>query len=831
MPGSLAVVALLGSVALAMAGVGRFLHRRIPGAHLAAFVLLACLPFPRAFAGGGTPLPLDHVPLTHPWLPLGHAVPYNPYLNDVVSQILPWTEAARLAWNDGALPLLDRWNGCGTPLAANSQSAAFSLFTLLTLPLPLASAFLFLGSAKLIIAMAGMWLWVRELAATQRAAFFAAVAFGLSLTFSQWLFFPQTAVFCLWPWMLFLLERSRDRVGRSRSVVALGIVFAIGALAGHPESMAVGVLFAVFWIAGRWLARDLKDAGALLSRLGLAGLAAVGMTAFLLVPSILAIRASNRLVLAMKPHWKPLLSLWPHGPIWRGVATAFFPYSLGDLIHSPVLASATGAVPEMDLGYFGIVGWAAALLVLRPGSRRSRSEWVLLGLLVCGLAVAVAQWPFAEVFSLIPAVRNMFPLRFYSWIALAGPPIAALELDRYTRDAAERPRSVWDALAVPLLLAASAILVFQHFRPEHVALGGVAFQRSELIVALVALLLACGFLALGRARPGLAVIGLAAVCAGELLHHWRGLYPLNPVSLLYPETPMIRFLQAQNRPYRVAGEDNAMFPNNGVFARVEDVRTHDPVERADYVAFLDATCGYPGADYFKRIRNPDASVFNFLNVRYMISAPDNRSPGARWKTVYAGKDGNVYENAAVLPRAFVPERVQLVAAPAGLREPVKDANAAFGSAFPAIAGNGDWRGRAWILWHEDGEAPGGKAEIVDYVESTNAISFRARVAEGPACIVLSVVQDGGWSARDEKGAKIPVFRANGPFFAVLLAPGDHTVRLTYSPPGFIPGALVSLATAIVLAGAAGLAGLRRMRVSTLPLVARKTAKEEVATGL
>ena len=808
MPGSLAVVALLVGVALGIRGIARLFGRRIAGAHLAAFVLLACLPFPRAFLGDRTPLPLDHVPLTHPWLPLGHAVPYNAYLNDVVSQILPWTEAVRLAWNDGALPLRDRWNGCGTPLAANSQSAAFSLFTLLTLPLPLATAFLFLGPAKLVIAMAGMWLWVRELAATQRAAFFAGVAFGLSLTFSQWLFFPPTAVFCLWPWMLFLLERGRDRVGRSRSVVALGIVFVIGALAGHPESMAVGVLFAVFWIAGRWLARDLNDAGALLRRLGLAGLAAAGMTAFLLFPSILAILASNRLILAMKPHWEPLLSPWPHGPIWRGVATAFFPYSLGDLIHSPVLVGATGAVPEMDLGYFGIVGWAAVLLVLRPGSGRARAEWVLVGLLVCGLAVAVAQWPFAELFSLIPAIRNMFPLRFYSWIALAGPAIAALELDRYTRDAAERPRSVWGALVVPLLMAASAIVVFKHFRPEHAALGGVTFQLSELIVTLGALLLACGFLSLGRIRPGLAVIGLAAVCAGELLHLWRGLYPLNPVSLLYPETAMIRFLQARERPYRVAGEDNAIFPNDGVFARVEDVRTHDAIERADYVAFLDATCGYSRADYFKHIRDPDASVFNFLNVRYMISAPDGRSPGARWKTVYAGKDGNVYENAAVLPRAFVPERVRLVAAPAGLREPVRDANAAFGAAFPAIAANRDWRERAWVLWHEDGEAPGGKAELSDYAESTNAISFRARVAEGPACIVLSVVQDGGWSARDEKGVRIPIFRANGPFFAVALMPGEHTVRLTYWPPGFIPGALISAATAVVLVAAAVIARRR-----------------------
>ena len=74
------------------------------------------------------------------------------------------------------------------------------------------------------------------------------------------------------------------------------------------------------------------------------------------------------------------------------------------------------------------------------------------------------------------------------------------------------------------------------------------------------------------------------------------------------------------------------------------------------------------------------------------------------------------------------------------------------------------------------------------------------------------MQDGGWSARDGNGAKLPVFRANGPFFAVALTAGDHEVRLTYWPPGFIAGAWISVGTAVVLVGAA----LRRMRAGQAP---------------
>jgi len=804
---SLGVGALLAGVAFAVGGLARLLGRRIPAIALASFFLLAALPFPLAFVTDRTPLPLDHVPLTHPWLPLGAGVQRNPYQSDVVTQMLPWAQAVRLAWGSGTLPLRDRWNGCGTPLAANSQSAAFSLFTLLTLPLPLLGAALLSGAAKLGIAMTGMWLWVRELEVTERSAYFAAVSFGLSMMFAQWLFFPLTAVFCLWPWMLFLIERCRDRDGRVRSVLALTLVLAVAALAGHPESVALGVLFAGLWIVGRWILRDLRDVGRVAGSFAAAGAAAAGLTAFLLVPSVFAIRASNRLIHALKPHWEPLLSAAPHAPQWRALLTAFSPYALGDLIHSPVIAGATGAIPEMDFGYFGIVGWAAVFLALRPGSSRPRAEWALFALLVCGLGVAVAQWPFAELFALVPAIRNMFPLRFYAWVGLAGPAIAALELDRYARDVATRPRTWRVAVLIPAALAAAVALVYKHLRAEHLPGGGVPFQRKETIVALAALGLTAALLAAMRARPRLVCAGLAALCAGELLVQWHNLYRLGSPSLLYPETAMIRFLHAQPGPFRVAGEGNAMFPNMGVFAEVEDVRTHDAVERGDYVAFLNATCGYPPADYFKHIQNPDAPVFDFLNVRYMIAAPDGAIPGSRWKTVYAGRDGNLYENGSVLPRAFVPDRVSLVAAPPGLREPVADANAAFGAAFAEIAANRDWRARAWILWGSSGEAPGGRAEITGYEESTNAIAFRARVDGGPAAIVLSVVQDGGWSARDGNGAKVELRRANGPFFAVVLPPGDHAVRLTYRPPGFSAGAAASLAVAAGLLAVA--VGARR----------------------
>ncbi len=164
-------------------------------------------------------------------------------------------------------------------------------------------------------------------------------------------------------------------------------------------------------------------------------------------------------------------------------------------------------------------------------------------------------------------------------------------------------------------------------------------------------------------------------------------------------------------------------------------------------------------------------------------------------------DGTVFENPAVLPRAFVPERVRLVAG-TGAREPLVDANAAFGEAFREITANADWKGMAWILADRAGEEPGGAAEMTGYRETTNTAAFDAQVCGGGAWVVLSHVQDGGWSARDAAGHALALARANGPFLAVRLPEGSTGVRLRYRPPGFLAGAWISAGTLLMLAGIA-----------------------------
>jgi hypothetical protein len=739
------------------------------------------------FVADRTPLPVDHIRSIPPWNALGPIVVHNPNLNDVALQFAPWQQAVRDSWREGEIPHRDRWNGCGTPLAANGSSSAFSPIVLLGLFLPLAQSFTLQGALKLFLALAGTWLWLTELRVSRDAALLGSVAFALSFSVTPWLYFPQTAVLCLWPWAFFAVELLRDPVSSRRAFILLVTVFALWPLGGHIESVASGAALLLLWVVIRRLSGDVPEGKRLLGRIAGAGALAMALSAFLLLPHALAIFSSQRFVLARQPFWQSIFSWVPHGPAWpAGIATSLFPRSLGDSLESPTIPGRVGSFPEMGLGYFGIVGWAFALLLLWPGSTRRRTEVALAVALLTGLAVAIGLWPFVELFGHLPGLKMMFPLRFLSWVSICGAALAAFGLDRWRFGLEQDRRAAVRAVLVALALGAFAVIAFVRFRERHAAAGGLGSQREALALALTTL---GAFALLGAARKRAALFAVV-LAAAELVYQGSRLYRFGRPEDLAPPTPLLQFLARQPGTFRVVGEGAVLFPNSNVFAGLEDVRTHDPIERRDYIEFLDAAAGYRPAEYFKSLENLNTAAFDYLNVAYLLSAPRREPPGPRWHTVYSGADGTVFQNRSALPRIFSPARIEAAASVQAAASPRRTD---WGDR--ALVAPSDWRGRAWPA-----AGANGNAAVSRYTESANTVRFHTSVAHsGPALLATSIVDDGGWTARGEAGADVSVGRANGPFLALLLPPGEHDVVLRYTAPGFRVGATISLVALFGLA--------------------------------
>ena len=798
---------LYGAGIAAAAVAAAWLGRRIPGGVLALFALLPVLFLWDGVMRARSPLGPDQAFLTLP-APRPPGPWRGAWLADVAHQIVPWSAAVRRTWAEGSLPLRNRWSGCGAPLDGNGQSAPYSPITLAAMLLPPLSALSFQGALRFFLCLLGMWLWLTELAVSRRTAVFGAVSFGFSMAMTAWILFPMTAAIALWPAVLFLVERLADPSRRARAVATLGAALALWPLSGHLETVVSGAAFAAVWFAARALSGEGRRVGAILPSAAVASLAALGLSAFSTLPQALAILASNRHALTPAPFWTPALRLLPHGPEWvRGALLPLFPRLLGDKIEVPMQPGVAGAFPEMASGHFGMLAAACLLLVLRPGGRRVRAEMALAAPLLFGLGAAIGLWPFAEIVSSVPGLKMMFPLRYFVWFALAGAAIAAFELDRLERDLEDDRRQILWPITVIGALLALAYAVWRFVAAPSVPPASVAAARSAFVLPAAAL--AAGlvvFAATGGRAARLRSFGVALVtlvAAGELFAQGRRLCAWYDASTLYAETPLIRFLQSRPCPYRIAGESRMFFPNFNLVAGIEDVRTHDPAERRDYIEFLDATCGYDPAPYFKEISNLDAPALDFLNVRYLVSFPARATPSPKWTPVYSGPDGTVFENAAVLPRVTAPSRVRAVPGP-----PSRDTIRGLDWTREAVVE--DPAGALGLL-----PAENGAADIFDYAETANRVTFRVRTSPAPsgagAILVASLVNDGGWRARDEAGRPLPTARADGPFLAVRVPAGEHLVRLDYAPPGFRAGALASAATLVTALFFAALWGVKRQR--------------------
>jgi hypothetical protein len=796
-------IVYLALVAALLWVVGR-LGRPIPARFAFVFGALPIAFCAPGFFGGRTVFPVDQVRIFTPWAaPAGG--PRNANLNDVATQMGPWAEAVRRAWREGSLPWRDRWNGCGMALAANGQSAALSPFTLGLLLLPLASATTWATAFKLCLALVGFWLWLTEMERSPAAALLGSVSFAFSLTMTPWLLFPHSSVFCLWPWALFAMERLRRDRARVRDQVLLVAVVAAFVLAGHPESAALGVVFAGLFVMSRLVLGDPSlDRRHAPRRLVGLGLVAAGLTAALWVPQLLAIESSNRYVQAREFRDHLPVSAMPHGVVWgNGLLTSLLPTALGDDYVSPRVFGAAGSFPEMALGYFGIVGWTLVLQVFRPGAR-DRREWALLVPLVCGLCVGAGIWPLFDLFLSVPLLRLMLWLRFLSFAAIAGSAIAAFELDRWNED--RRPvRFLALYLMLPVLVLGGTLIgTSARFRTLHAAAGGLALQKRALAAALLALGAGGLILSLRLIRPrlsGTAAYLLSAVVFVELL--WQGgrLYRWGSPAEVFPVTPLVQFLRSQQGTFRIVGEGAALYPGTNTFAGMEDIRTHDAVERRDYVDFLDRTCGYDPRPYFKHIRDVGAPVLDFLNVRFLVTDAAAERASDRWKLVYSGPDGRVFENSRFLPRVFAPERIRL------------EGDSKTPEALPAD----DWSKIATVREHPDVgagrvvEAQNLPVEVTNYRETTNSVRFVVSSTGMPErpILVTSLVQDGGWRARTGEGKRLMTLKANGVFLGIVLDAGRDEVRLDYSPPGFRTGLLISLAAVIACAGSLVLNSRRR----------------------
>ncbi len=199
--------------------------------------------------------------------------------NGFTTQALGYAAAKELL--SGDMPFWNHYEGIGSPLAGEMQSAALSPFTLL---LALPGGLLLMHIILEVIAGFFTYLFLKKLNFSDTVAVIGAAAFALNGTFA-WL---TNAVFnpiAFLPVLFYASECILSAVKKQerRGWVLFSLGLALSLYAGFPETAFINALLVGVWVISRIFAIEAKQRIACLRRFALATLVGIAVAAPILV--------------------------------------------------------------------------------------------------------------------------------------------------------------------------------------------------------------------------------------------------------------------------------------------------------------------------------------------------------------------------------------------------------------------------------------------------------------------------------------------------------------------------------------------------------------------
>jgi hypothetical protein len=378
-----------------------------------------------------------------------------------------------------------------------------------------------------------------------------------------------------------------------------------------------------------------------------------------------------------------------------------------------------------------------------------------------------------------PAFGNWRGFGNYSMVAPSYVGIATLLFFAVALARVRQRTTYWFAA-----IAAVSFLVAMNWSPiGHVVnrlplFSSAANDRLRVLTVFFAALVAgIGVDALRRASWRYAA---TAICAIELIALNAPFNTLAPVRYYKPDLPIIRALRSLQRanPGRFAGFDWVLMPNASVHYELEDIRGSDPMAPATYAKFFELVQADDPSSDVKRIQNVDQPALDFLNVRYLMTEPD-QAPALPWRLVYSGTDGRLYETPRALPRFFAP----LIAEPLGRTRPLLD----------QLRGISDFRERVIATHlHTNSDAH------IFAVEHRPTWWSITTDSTQPVFVASSISDTPGWRATVE-GKPLDIETVNGAFVGFTVPRRKHTVELRYDPISVRLGLATSIATLMLIA--------------------------------
>lgn len=596
-----------------------------------------------------------------------NGLPYKNFLiTDPVRQQIPWRSLVVNLEKGANLPLWNPYNFAGTPLLANSQSAAFYPLNVLFYILPFQFSWSLLILLQPLLAGLFLYLYLKNMGLSKISSFLGVITFSFSGFFVAWLEWGTILNVVLWlPLALLAIDKMFGIFNLKSEILNLkslgwSLVFILSLVssffAGHLQIFSYIALFVFAYFLARWFQYGKK--------VKVFGIFIILNSIFLililpqLIPTIKFIAFSARNL---------DLSNWQANPGWFIPWQNLVQFLAPDFFGNPATLNYFGIWNYGEfIGYIGILPLLMAFLALF--SRRDKktlffgSAFFLS--LIFALPTFLAKLPFQ--FNL-PFISTAQPTRLLFITDFSLSVLAALGLD-YFITLKNKKQIIYILAAFAFLFSGFWVFVLK-FHGNILSPGNLSVARQNLILPTVLFLITSVFLLsitfYSRKKLTAVLFGLLMIITIFDLFRfaWKFETFTNRTDF-FPSNSIVKFLQNQQQPFRIMSTDSRIFPPNfSIMYKLQTLDGYDPLYSQRYgelmVAVKRDKPDIAPPFGFNRIitpQNPSLKIIDLFGVKYVLSL--DKIDDSKLKPVFTDGTLRIYENINSLPRAFFVQKTK-----------------------------------------------------------------------------------------------------------------------------------------------------------------------------
>jgi len=728
--------------------------------------------------------------------PVGAAVSTKNQGADVVRHMFPWKSFAVESFKKGEIPFWNPHNFSGNPLMANFQSAVFYPLNAVFFLLPYLNSWTIYIMLAPFLSSIFMFLYLKEIKLSSFASAFGGITFAFSSYMVVWLEYGNIDHTFLWLPLGLLFTEKVIKGESLKNYIYLILTLLMSVLAGYIQGYfyVVGIIF-VYFLAKSFFRKSLSVKRVV--TFSAAIVFPVLLSLFQILPTKELFDSSTR------SNYTPFQIQHLLNPWWYAI-TAVVPNFFGN--------PATGnhwfyGTYIERVSYIGIIPFSLFLYALL--NFRKRIEPLIFGAIgVLSFLLSLDLFVTRYFFQIpIPMISTTVPTRMLCIFEFCAVVLAAVGFDSLIRK--KNKKTLIISLAfVSFLLVLSWIFVLLLGKTLHINLTNLETTRRNLIIP-TGLFLSFAFMCFCWFRKfKFSIILILLLTLFDLFYFFNKITPFSPKEFIYPQTPIVKFLQENASENRFWGYGSGYIESNfQTFDNTFSPEGVDPIHIRRYTRLLEASKKGIITDDLPR---PDANLapgygtdnlrgniyrqrlLDLLGVKYVLHkyvsalADNSTFPAGVYSFIYHDGSYQAYENKEVLPRAFLASGYVVETDKQKIANKIFDTNFELKKTLileekvsPAVEFAKD--DDAWVKIDKYGNS---KVSLITSAK-TNTLLF------------LSDTYSAGWKAEVD-GKTTKIYRADFAFRAIVVPKGNHRITFSYIPDSFILGVKISAAAFLVL---------------------------------